>query len=144
MGANMGKSSHYNYYHCGPRRKALTDNGNHFNKDYWEKAGAAAGITRPEYWMVGSERQYRQEVFNRESDNFYQSPASYRTQSTFESPFSTKPSQGESKGPASGGWKEPTSSLSSATSSGSSKSLTSAHCIRPVAPKYLPSGTRIC
>ncbi|KAI1714007.1 hypothetical protein DdX_08897 [Ditylenchus destructor] len=104
MGANLGKSQSYhhtsarpNCYGLPPRRKTVpNENGNHFMKEYWERNPGGPMNARPggtEFWMIESEKQYRQEVFQRNSENVYrQSPSSYqRSPRSFEvvSPFSS-------------------------------------------------------
>lgn len=48
------------------------DGANTFNKDFWGSNGAPGAAESPgkvagsEFWMVDSERRYRQEVFDRE------------------------------------------------------------------------------
>ncbi|CAD5218482.1 unnamed protein product [Bursaphelenchus okinawaensis] len=101
----MAKSSAYHKEYTAqygmPRRRTLAGETNHFSKDYWEKKGqrkAQSMSSKPtsDFWMVGSEKQYRQEVFSRNSDNFYQNKSSYRSTSAFESPFSSSSSSSSS------------------------------------------------
>uniref|UniRef100_A0A914P1C1 Uncharacterized protein n=1 Tax=Panagrolaimus davidi TaxID=227884 RepID=A0A914P1C1_9BILA len=94
MGASMGKQPTYTYGFPPRRRASNIESANTFNKDFWASNGAPGASESPgkasssEFWMVDSERRYRQEVFDRESENFYPSASTYQTQNNFESTFS--------------------------------------------------------
>ncbi|CAD5225954.1 unnamed protein product [Bursaphelenchus xylophilus] len=105
MAKSSAYSKEYSPQYGMPRRRTVAgESSNHFSKDYWEKKGQRKGQCGPsqptaDFWMMGSEKQYRQEVFSRNSDNFYQTKSSYRSHSAFESPFTSNSSTNSSSTP---------------------------------------------
>uniref|UniRef100_A0A7E4ZZ84 RBPJ-interacting and tubulin-associated protein n=1 Tax=Panagrellus redivivus TaxID=6233 RepID=A0A7E4ZZ84_PANRE len=144
MGSSIGK--HQTYTYGFPPRKVPTSDGNHYSKDFWASdppAGpAAAKSSKSEYWIGNNDQQYRQDVFNRKSDNFYPSASTYHNQSTFQSPF-TFESKAQKPKPA---------TLQESTSCNRSASISAPRCpppytsgstmqqnsLRPGPSKYIP------
>uniref|UniRef100_A0AC34QK43 Uncharacterized protein n=1 Tax=Panagrolaimus sp. JU765 TaxID=591449 RepID=A0AC34QK43_9BILA len=94
MGANLGKTQSTYAYGFPPRRRCSNiENGNDFSKNYWgpncPNDSSMSKIVGSEFWAIDSEERYRQEVFDRKSENFYPSASTFKNKNNFESPFSS-------------------------------------------------------
>lgn len=54
--------------------KTVLENSNHFSKQYWEKGDNSLlqKTVGPEYWMIESEKEHRQNVFQNKCLYFFE------------------------------------------------------------------------